>query len=436
MPARRVAVAASGGRDSTALLHCTARAVRELGIEVVALHVHHGLVPQADDWLDRVRAQARRWGAAFDARRLQGPVPKGESIEAWARRGRYRALAEMAHVAGCSIVLLAHHRRDQAETWLLQALRGGGPRGLAAMPRLATREGLCWARPWLDMPREAVEAYVRRHRLAYVDDGSNEDPRFARNALRREAWPGLQRAFPQAEAALADAARHAQQAAALAAEVAALDLPALRKGDALDVAAWLALPPARRANALQAWLAGLAAGPLPDSLLRRLATELPRAKAARWPAPGGELRLYRGRLERAAEAAMHDAGEAPSPLALDLSSPGFHTVSGWDGHFMIGPCEAGGIAPERLRDLRAAARQGGERFALTASRPARSLKKQFQARSVPAWAREGPLLFTPAGELVFVPGLGIAAPFQAPAGQAQLAVVWRPGPPGRRQPAG
>ena len=120
----RVAVAASGGRDSTALLHCTVRQARDEGIEVLALHVHHGLMPQADDWLRQVRSQALRWGATFACRRLTGKPARGQSVEAWARIERYRALAEMATDAQCDLVLLAHHRRDQAETWLLQALRG------------------------------------------------------------------------------------------------------------------------------------------------------------------------------------------------------------------------------------------------------------------------------------------------------------------------
>ena len=89
---RRVAVATSGGRDSTALLHCTLRQARALDIEVIALHVHHGLMPQADAWLQQVRAQSRRWGAAFDARRLDGAPTPGQSVEAWARAGRYACL--------------------------------------------------------------------------------------------------------------------------------------------------------------------------------------------------------------------------------------------------------------------------------------------------------------------------------------------------------
>ena len=125
-----VAVAVSGGRDSTALLHATARAAVGTGVEVLALHVHHGLQAEADDWLRHVRAQCRRWAGAglplrLDWRRLAGQPAPGDSIEAWARRGRYAALAEMAQAGGAGLVLLAHHRRDQSETVLLQALRGG-----------------------------------------------------------------------------------------------------------------------------------------------------------------------------------------------------------------------------------------------------------------------------------------------------------------------
>jgi tRNA(Ile)-lysidine synthase len=289
-----VAVAASGGRDSTALLHCTARQARSLGLHVLALHVHHGLQPEADAWLAQVRRQARRWGCSFAHQRLQGQPQPGDSVEAWARRGRYAALAHMAQAHGCTLVLLAHHRRDQAETWLLQALRSGGPRGLSAMPRTIERDGITWARPWLDQPREAIEHYLARHRIAHADDPSNADARYARSRARLDLWPALTAAFPHAEAALAGAARRARQAAALAAEAAAADLPSVLADDGgLHVARWAALPPARRRNVLEAWLP--AAAPL--TLADRLMTELPGARGgARWPLPQGALLLQRGIL--------------------------------------------------------------------------------------------------------------------------------------------
>ena len=206
MNAGRIAVAYSGGRDSTALLHATLVAAAEQGIEVFALHVHHGLSPNADAWLAHCEQQCRRWARAgkpiaFAADRLTTLSAHGESIEAWARQARYRALREMALAHSVTIVLLAHHRRDQAETLLLQALRGGGVAGLAGMPRSVLRDGITWQRPWLDKPRAEVDAYVRRHRLKFIEDDSNADPRFARNRLRSQVWPALAAAFEQAEAA-------------------------------------------------------------------------------------------------------------------------------------------------------------------------------------------------------------------------------------------
>jgi tRNA(Ile)-lysidine synthase len=418
----RLAVAASGGPDSTALLHCSTRQAAALGIEVVALHVHHGLMPAADRWLAQVRAQSRRWGAGFLSRRLAGQPGAGMSVEAWARDERYRALAEMAQAAGCSLVLLAHHRRDQAETWLLQALRGAGPAGLSSMPQAAHRAGIVWARPWLDQPREAIDAYLRRYRLVHAHDESNEDPRYARNRLRLAVWPALVQAFPQAEAALVAAAARAQEAAALAAEVAVLDLGAVQQGPALHVPAWLALPPARRRNVLRAWFNAAADGGAPESLLDRLAHELPRVRAGRWPAPGAELRMYRGLLR----AATGDAAQAApaQALALDLTRPGVVALESWQGHFIVSAVEHGGAPTAMLCRLRAQCRTGGERFQLAAHGAARSLKKQFQARGVPAWEREGPLLYTAEGRLLFVPGLGIDARLLAEPGAPQRALRW------------
>ena len=313
----RVAVATSGGLDSTALLHCTLAQARPLGVEVWALHVHHGLMPEADDWQAHVQRQARRWGARFATERLVGAPAKGDSVEAWARQGRYAALARLAHGAGCPLVLLAHHRRDQAETWLLQALRGAGMAGLSAMPRLAEREGLTWARPWLDQPREAIAAYARAHRLRFVQDPSNTDPRFARGRLRGPLWPALQAAFPQLDTVLAMAARHAQSAQALADEVAAADLALVQPGVALRLAPWQALTPARRANALRAWLAERLGQGAPQTLVDRLLAEAPAGVApARWPAPGAVVQRRRGELHvlPAEAAAAAPTGRRQRPL--------------------------------------------------------------------------------------------------------------------------
>ncbi|HEX5686312.1 MAG TPA: tRNA lysidine(34) synthetase TilS [Ideonella sp.] len=425
-----VAVAASGGRDSTALLHAAARAAQDQGVEVVALHVHHGLNPAADHWQQHLQRQCARWARAglpvrFSATRLAGAPAQGESIEAWARRGRYAALAQMAREAGAHVILLAHHRRDQAETLLLQALRGAGPTGLAAMPREAERDGLLWCRPWLDTPAAAIAAYITRHRLTHIDDDSNQDTRFDRNRLRHDVWPALLGAFPQAEAALTQAARLSQQAAALVHEVASADLAALQDGpDAgINVTAWMALSKARQAAVLRHWLRPMVEEGVRETLIERLLAELPRARSARWPAAAAsELRLYRGHLTLAG---LAPSTVSPDPAPVRLDEPGRIELPAWGGTLELATVEQGGASRSLLARAGLRERQPGDQFQLAPRSTARNLKKQFQALGIPAWQRNGPIVAT-ADQVLFVPGLGIDARALAAAGEPQLALRWEP----------
>ena len=427
----RVAVAASGGLDSTALLHCTARWAGRHGIEVHALHVHHGLLPEADGCLLQLRRQCQRWRhggqrIAFQAHRVLTRPPPGDSVEAWARRVRYAALTAMAHEAGCSLVLLAHHRRDQAETVLLQALRGAGPAGLSAMPRQAHRAGLTWARPWLNQPREAIEAYARRWQLQFVHDPSNADERHARSRLRQTVWPPLLAAFGDAETALCAAARRAQEARAIVDEVAASDADLVLIDAALDRSAWTLLSEPRRGNVLRHWLARTLPVPPPETLVQRLLHELPLARSGRWPAGTMELRLHAGRLlpHRLQPASQ---SPAPAPQMLDLSRPGRYDAAPWAGVIRVQPTADGGVPARLLVRCELRARCGGEQFQSHAHGVPRSLKKQFQDRGVPAWARDHPLLFAhdPPRQLLFVPGLGLDARALQAEGSPRLLLDWQ-----------
>jgi tRNA(Ile)-lysidine synthase len=405
----RVAVAVSGGLDSTALLHCTGRLAAKLGVEVHALHVHHGLQPAADAWMAQVAAQCRRWRAGgapvhFHGHRVSERPVAGDSVEAWARGVRYRSLAEMAIDNRCTLVLLAHHRQDQAETVLLQALRGAGAAGLSAMPGQARRQGLTWSRPWLDQPRQAIEAYARRWRLAYVQDPSNAEDRYARSRLRQRIWPGLTAAFPDADLALAAVARRAQEARALADEVAADDWAVLGSVEGLSVAGWLRLSPARRANLLRHWLGRQGLGAVPETLVQRLLAELPGKRTGAWPTGGLPLRLHAGVLALAADAVVPRF----DPTPIDLSQPGRHSLSPWPGAMQVDLVTDGGLPAHLLQRAELRPRQGGEQFMAHGLGVARSLKKQFQGRQVAPWQRGGPLVWA-YGRLVFVPALGADA---------------------------
>ncbi|MDB5820861.1 MAG: tilS [Rhizobacter sp.] len=474
-----VAVAYSGGRDSTALLHATMVEGAKHGLKVVAIHVHHGLSPHADDWVEHCTRQCREWIASglpvhFEAVRLGTAPMVGESVEAWARTERYAAIEAIALGAGASLVLLGHHRRDQAETFLLQSLRGAGVAGLSGMPR-EIRSGapgadeLVWSRPWLDKPREVVEAYLSHHGLAFIDDDSNADTRFARNRLRLDVWPSLTLAFPQAEASLARAARWAQEATSCLSDLAEMDLEVVATASRLTLDAFAALSPERRSNVLRYWIEEQTGIVAPAALVERLLDELPGKSPAVWAVPGGQLRRYRGvawyqaagRVARdddesggtfdeadhglvsarqAGRLAGRGAGQASasSAGAPDISAgsqatvedqpwsvrrAGVYKLPGWGGRFVVKRVGEGGIALSLLADARLSPRRGNEQFQAGPGRPPRSLKKQFQAMAVPEWSRVGPLVYQ--GErLLFVPGLGFDARAQAEVGVPRVELVW------------
>jgi tRNA(Ile)-lysidine synthase len=358
-------------------------------------------------------------------RKLTAAPARGDSIEAWARRERYLALAEMAKEAGADIVLLAHHRMDQAETVVLQALRGGGVKGLAAMPQTVVRDHLTWSRPWLAIDPALINDHVRRHRLSHIVDTSNDDQSFARNRLRTAVWPHWQAAFPELQARLAQVARRMHEADRVLSEVAVADLALIIEPDAaIRIGAWSGLTVERRANVLRHWLATrLDRGP-PETLIERLLAEVPQVlSTARWPIDAGrECLLYRGQL---AVVAISDRRLLPTQqsIPVDLSQVGWHRVAAWAGGFEVVVMAEKGLAVAELRCVELRPRRGGEQFQIGSATIPRSLKKQFQALAIAAADRDGPLVYS-GDRLVFVPRLGIDARSWAGAGQAQVGLRW------------
>ncbi len=323
------------------------------------------------------------------------------------------------------MVLLAHHRRDQAETLILQALRSAGVAGLAGMPRAIERDGIHWLRPWLDVPRSTIEAYVESLGLSYIDDDSNTDERHARNRLRLSVWPALVQAFPEAEPALAAAATWAQQAQACLDELASDDLALLHGPAGLQLVGLGQLSAARRVNALRAWLRRQTGAAPPASLLARLSDELFGVGAASWPLAGGLLRRHRGQLTWSRPVAARSPSKTALEAQLHIRRAGIHRLPGWGGNLRVVRVKEGGVPLAWLAQAELRARSGGEQFQAGLGRPARSLKKQFQAAELPAWERSGPLVYS-GGQLVFVSGLGIDARVIGLPGQPQVTLLWEP----------
>lgn len=392
-PARTGAVLAgfSGGLDSTVLLHLLAcdDQVRRAGLR--AIHVHHGLHSDADDWAARCREACDALAVPLAIVHVEVDRASGLGIEGAARAARHAAFTEALDDG--EILALAHHQDDQAETFLLRALRGSGVDGLGAMrPWRGFSRGWLW-RPLLDLPRAALRDYADAHGLRWIDDPGNANQDFDRNFLRHAVMPLLRRRWPETAGSFARSAALCAQASGL---LEAEDMDALasvrRDPHTLETDALLALPPPRRARALRRWIAELALPPLPGNGIARIETHLlPAAHDAnpRFDWRGARVQRWRKLLH---------ADAIRPPLAAGWSAA-------WDGGMPLA-LPTGDIL--RLTDaerfdapLRVHARQGGERITLPGRRHSHALKHVLQDAGVPPWQRERlPLLSDEDGELL------------------------------------
>ncbi|AVO48130.1 tRNA lysidine(34) synthetase TilS [Melaminivora suipulveris] len=252
-PRLPLGVGFSGGADSSALL--TACAERWPG-QVAALHVHHGLQAAADDFVRHCQALCARLSVPLLVRHVDARPAAGQSPEDAARQARYGAFEALvsAHQTQFAIknIALAQHADDQVETLLLALSRGAGVAGLAAMPMHWQRAGLHWHRPLLRVAGRDVRQWLRARGEHWVEDPTNQDPRYTRNRIRAQLVPALQEVFPHFRDTLARSAAHAAQASELLLELGAADLAAIGTPPRID--ALRALSPARQANVLRHWL--------------------------------------------------------------------------------------------------------------------------------------------------------------------------------------
>ncbi|MGE0082374.1 MAG: tRNA lysidine(34) synthetase TilS [Thiohalomonadaceae bacterium] len=419
-PAQRYLVAFSGGCDSTVLLHALVMLRETLAAPIAALHVDHGLQAQSEAWARRCEAQCASWQVPFIGRRVNARARAGESGEAAARHARYAAL-RAAMQAG-DVLLTAHHRDDQAETFLLQLLRGAGPRGLAAMPECAPFGAGHLARPLLGFARDELCAYARQAGLQWIDDPSNFDTVFDRNFLRNEVMPALRGRWPAAGRVIARAAAHQAEAAELLDVLAEGDAAQARTGEALSVSALRALSGARARNLLRWWIhrRGL---PVPDAgRLHRILDEVVGARADAEPRvnwPGAEARRYRDGLFVLPPQAPVPAAALPWDGCTELVVPGMGRLSAVDA--------PGALAPGvRAMGLTVRFGAAGVRCRPAGRTHHHALKKLWQEAGVPPWVRERtPLVFAD-GRLAAVVGRWTCEEFTVSAGETGWLPVWRP----------
>ncbi|MFO7648237.1 MULTISPECIES: tRNA lysidine(34) synthetase TilS [Halomonas] len=377
-PGRVVWLALSGGLDSTLLLALAAEACRRHPRPLHALHVHHGLQAAADGFERHCRRLCSRLGVPLFVERVAVDPGAGQGLEGAAREARYAAFAR--RVLPGETLWLAQHRDDQAETFLLAALRGSGVTGLAGMPPVRTWRDRALARPLLAHSRAALEAEAGRRGLAWVEDPSNRDQALDRNFLRRAVLPLLASRWPHAGEALSRSAALAGEAEGLLGDLAELDLARLGGDPArLPAAGLSALTPARQRLLVRHACGRLGLPTPPARRLETLLAQLGARQDARtrvaWP--GAEARVWRGHLYLLAP-----------PVELPT-----RWRAAWDGRMPLatplGECRLRLVAEGEpaVGSLTVVPRRGGERLML-AGRGSRDLKRLLQETDVPPWVRD------------------------------------------------
>jgi tRNA(Ile)-lysidine synthase len=418
-----VKVAYSGGVDSHVLLHALCRLREKTSWTVGAIHIDHGLHSQSASWAAHCQRVCDALEVTCIVERIQILPRQGEGVEGVARRRRYASLAR--HIGRGEVMFTAHHLDDQAETVLLQLLRGAGVRGLAGIAEVKTFAGGRLLRPLLGFTRDELLDYAQRHELKWVEDSSNRDTRHSRNFVRHEVLPLLERRWPAARRLIARAGEHASQASEVLDAVAASDLAKATyiDPDALSVPALMCLAAPRRDNLIRYWIRrrGFAA---PSALLLRgiaqAVESTPRSQQATVTWPGVEVRRYRDALW-----VMRPLAEPDTKLDLTWAPTTPLAVPGTGYILRAEDVIGSGLAREQIATAKVSVRlrRGGEICHLPGRRHHHKLKKLLQDAHVPPWERQRlPLIFAD-DVLAAVADRWVCAPFAARAGERGWRIV-------------
>lgn len=424
-PGSHLTIALSGGVDSVVLLHVLATLSRQMQLTLSAVHVNHGISNNALLWSRFCCNLCHTYGISIYVAYLQVRKEPGISLEAIAREERYRIFNHLQ----ADYVVLAQHLDDQAETLMLQLLRGAGIKGLSAMP--IVRKQLSDTapeilRPLLEISRNRIEAYARQNKLNWINDESNDSTIFNRNFLRHEILPLLRKRYPNYPKTLLRTSRHLSEASLLLDELAAIDSENCLISGKLQVDKIRKLSFSRAKNLLRCILSQQGVN-LPSTVkLENILTQLLSVRTDNQLHIGWgdhEIRCYKGAIyilprKRLVQQSKQYLWHGEQHLALPHLSGTIHFKQVKDQ----------GINQQKIMAEPAMIRlrSGGERFMPACNRPRRSLKNLLQEASIPPWERNVmPLLFC--GEkLVWVPGIGIDCEFQVKSGEFGILPLWNP----------
>ncbi len=409
-------LAYSGGVDSHVLLHVLATTKHpELNL-VSAVHVDHGLQSESKQWSKHCENVCLALGVDYQCLQVHVSDIETLGMEAAARLARYQAFEQI--LSSGDVLLTAQHQHDQAETLLLQLLRGAGPKGLASMAKTSSLGEVELVRPLLDVPQSDLVSYAQQHELEWIEDPSNADTRWTRNYLRHKIWPQIEQRWPQAETTLSRSAQHCAEASELLEDLAVQDMTLLNidvEANCLFISKIMSLSPARQRNVLRHYIEQRDFSLPSTTVLQAIIDDVCLAAQDKEPLVcwgNAEARRYQDKLYIEMPLSTHDK-------TSNIGLKNFKPVPLQNNQSLSWQSAIGeGLHDEIMhKDLRLAYRQGGERIRLQHHEHHQSLKHLFQQWQIPPWQRDRiPLLFC--GEkLVAVVGNGWSDEYAAKEGQ-------------------
>jgi len=414
-----VTVGLSGGVDSMVLLNVLFQLKKKLNLKLNAIHIHHGLSKNADHWCEVCLDECKKLGIDFSQKNINIDNSEGIGIEAAARKARY----QMLHQLSDEFLATAHHQNDQAETLMLQLLRGSGLKGLASMP-LFDKERRLW-RPFLKISRDAIEEYAKNNNVRFVEDESNQNTEFDRNFLRLEIFPKLIKRFPQTIKSLGRSADLVAEGLNLNKAIANEDAKNYFSEDfiKLNTKIFRTFPRDRVVNLIRWWLEKnqqkMPSQKIMDQIYNQIISAKKDAQINIHISSKMSVRAYKDFLW------LVKIKKEKNSFDLIWKGEEIFELPG-SGKLLFKPCLGKGISLDKVGSsvLRIQNRKGGERFKPERNQPTRTLKYLLQKINMPPWERELLPVIYSEDMLVAVPNFGVHHEFVVDEDKIGLTIEW------------
>ncbi len=418
--AKKIWIACSGGMDSSVLLHLIFSNKEKIGQSLEVVYVNHGLQGESTEWGDFCRTQCNGYDLPFTQLNINEAVPKGESVEAWAREKRYALIAEVMNKG--DLLFTAHHQDDQVETFFLQALRGAGPRGLSSMPLFKNIANAIHVRPLLNYCRNELLFYANENKLSWQEDLSNADTKFDRNYLRNNIIPAFEKRWPAYRDTISRLLNHQQDCTSLMNEVGLEDLKLASHGKTLNLDIVKSFSVARQKNIIFVWLQELQLESPGSKHINKIISDLinstsDNAPCVNWKSV--EIRKYRKTLYASSKMLEHiDSINYQWDFAKPLKIM---------DETLVAISEIGsGLSKGKIENARISVqyRLGGEKIQPNNNAHSKTVKQLFQERGVLPWVRgRFPLIYVNE-TLAAIPGVCVDINYAAEIDEPSWQIVW------------